>query len=103
MPVLIPEIALLDYSLLYLQTHATERDLKVWAGDDSEKTINLLFLEEGKTCMPAASAPLFIAQYHGVGHRGWQNSCEILLKDFFIANLPKLVKTCVTVHHMYQE
>lgn len=31
-------------------------------------------------------------QYHGVGHRGWQMTCELLDKDFFIPGLPSLVK-----------
>lgn len=56
--------------------------------------------KEGKVCIPMASASLFIAQYHGIGHRGWKATCELLGKDFYISDLPLLTRDylsrCIT-------
>lgn len=97
MPLLSPEIPLLDQTLRDLQAYATDQVIQQWnsIGVQTNPETDLV-CQEGRPCIPVASAPIFISQYHGIGHRGWKVTCELLDKDFYIPGLPSLIKAYVS-------
>lgn len=41
-----------------------------------------LLAKEGEPGIPKVSAPLFISHYHGIDHKGWKATAEMLTQDF---------------------
>lgn len=75
MPMLTPQPCSLKEAhwLTELQAFATPDDIVQWNCDGivQKDPKTGLICQEGRPCIPVASTPLFIAQYHGLGHRGW--------------------------------
>ena len=78
--------------IVELQYSASDTDLNDWCYPVLQKSPKSgLICKEGKPCIPQASTPLFIAQYHGVGHNSKATTLLLLKNNFYITEVDKLV------------
>ncbi|CAH2225109.1 NYNRIN-like isoform X1, partial [Pelobates cultripes] len=70
-----------------LQGFATHEDIAYWKKQGLEKDQNGLYSKEGKIGIPESSAPIFISQAHGVGHKGLKVTLGLIQQHFVILNL----------------
>lgn len=84
-----------EHMLQALQNFATKEDLQYWASQGLEMTPEGIIAKKGRVGIPQSSAPLFISRYHGIGHRGYKETAEVLTVDFCIQNLFHLCKEYV--------
>ncbi|XP_072261269.1 uncharacterized protein [Pyxicephalus adspersus] len=94
--VLVPEITLTDNLLQSLQDLTTSSEKLEWQSVGAAQNPDTgLISKEGKPCIPVASAPILIAKYHGLGHRGAQATTDLIRRDFFIPSLKAKVQSYV--------
>lgn len=80
MAMLIPDLSPFEQSLADLQDYASNYELRDWDKKGVQKDPKTgLLCKEGKPCIPAASASLFISQYHRIGHAGIQVTADLLI------------------------
>uniref|UniRef100_A0A8C5Q9R4 ribonuclease H n=1 Tax=Leptobrachium leishanense TaxID=445787 RepID=A0A8C5Q9R4_9ANUR len=85
-----------DTLLLELQAVATPEDLSFWKSQGMTIDATGLLSRDRVVGLPKAAAPVFIAQFHGIGHRGIKRTSAELANRFLFSDMTSMVQAQIS-------